>query len=51
MSRYDHKIESCLEGIEDLSKEKKERYREKRPKVREKVLWKGPQTRSLLLDF
>ena len=32
MSRYDHKIESCLEGIEDLSKEKKERYREKRPK-------------------
>ena len=24
MSRYDHKIESCLEGIEHLSKEKKE---------------------------
>jgi len=27
MSRYDHKIESCLEGIEDLSKENKEMKR------------------------
>jgi hypothetical protein len=24
MSRYDHKIESCLEGIDHLSKQKKE---------------------------
>ena len=33
MSRYDHKIESCLEGIEHLSKEKKE---EKERKMKEK---------------
>ena len=24
MSRYDHKIESCLQGIDHLSKQKKE---------------------------
>ena len=30
MSRYDHKIETSLEGIEHLSKEKKEeKYNEK----------------------
>ena len=27
MSRYDHKIETSLEGIEHLSKEKKEKYK------------------------
>ena len=30
MSRYDHKIETSLEGIENLSKEKKEKERRKR---------------------
>ena len=29
MSRYDHKIETSLEGIEHLSKEKKEKERRK----------------------
>jgi len=29
MSRYDHKIETYLEGIEDLSKEKKEKKERK----------------------
>ena len=29
MSRYDHKIETSLEGIENLSKEKKEKERRK----------------------
>ena len=33
MSRYDHKIETSLEGIEHLSKEKKE---EKERKMKEK---------------
>ncbi len=32
MSRYDHKIETSLEGIEHLSKEKKE------PEERNKIL-------------
>ena len=35
MSRYDHKIETSLEGIEHLSKEKKE---EKERKMKEKNL-------------
>ena len=34
MSRYDHKIETSLEGIEHLSKEKKE---EKERKMKEKI--------------
>ena len=29
MSRYDHKIETSLEGIEHLSKEKKQKERRK----------------------
>ena len=37
MSRYDHKIETSLEGIEHLSKEKKE---EKERKMKEKILYK-----------
>ena len=37
MSRYEHKIESYLEGIEHLSKEKKE---EKERKMKEKN-WKN----------
>ena len=36
MSRYDHKIETSLEGIEHLSKEKKE---EKEIKMKEKNPW------------
>ena len=34
MSRYDHKIETSLEGIEHLSKEKKEKERRK---IKEKI--------------
>ena len=37
MTRYEHKIESYLEGIEHLSKEKKE---EKEEKMKEKN-WKN----------
>ena len=49
MSRYDHKIETSLEGIEHLSKEKKEEIERKMkeknnywPKVRDSKLndWK-----------
>ncbi len=35
MSRYDHKIETSLEGIEHLSKEKKEK-KERKMNVKEK---------------
>ncbi len=34
MSRYDHKIETSLEGIEHLSKEKKEK-KERKMNVKE----------------
>ena len=36
MSRYDHKIETSLEGIEHLSKEKKEEKERKMKKKRNK---------------
>jgi len=36
MSRYDHKIETSLEGIENLSKEKKEKERRKMKEKMEK---------------
>ena len=39
MSRYDHKIETSLEGIENLSKEKNE---EKERKVKEKNHYYNP---------
>jgi hypothetical protein len=39
MSRYDHKIETSLEGIEHLSKEKKE---EKERKMKEKNHYYNP---------
>ena len=46
MSRYDHKIETSLEGIEHLSKEKKEEKeiteKEKIPCEGESVLWSDP---------
>ena len=35
MSRYDHKIETSLEGIEHLSKEKKEKKERKMKEKRE----------------
>jgi len=40
MSRYDHKIETSLEGIEHLSKEKKEN-KERKMKGLGKRLLKG----------
>ena len=40
MSRYDHKIETSLEGIEHLSKEKKE---EKEIKMKEKNHYYNPK--------
>ena len=46
MSRYDHKIETSLEGIEHLSKEKKE---EKERKMKEKNHYYLTDTK--LLDF
>jgi hypothetical protein len=39
MSRYDHKIETSLEGIEHLSREKKE---EKERKMKEKNHYYNP---------
>ena len=48
MSRYDHKIETSLEGIEHLSKEKKE---EKERKVKEKSHHYSQLILSKLLDF
>ena len=39
MSRYDHKIETSLEGIEHLSKEKKE---EKETNMKEKNHYYNP---------
>jgi len=45
MTRYEHKIESYLEGIEHLSKEKKE---EKEEKMKEKN-WKNHY--YLIYDF
>ena len=46
MSRYDHKIETSLEGIEHLSKEKKEKERRK---IKEKNHYYLRDTK--LLDF
>ena len=46
MSRYDHKIETSLEGIEHLSKEKKEK---KERKMKEKNHYYLRDTK--LLDF
>jgi len=46
MSRYDHKIETSLEGIEHLSKEKKEKERRK---MKEKNHYYLRDTK--LLDF
>ena len=46
MSRYDHKIETSLEGIEHLSKEKRE---EKRRSEKEKNHYYLTDTK--LLDF
>ena len=46
MSRYDHKIETSLEGIEHLSKEKRE---EKERKMKEKNHYYLTDTK--LLDF
>ena len=38
MSRYDHKIETSLEGIEHLSKEKKEKKERKmKEKMKDKI--------------
>ncbi len=45
MSRYDHKIETSLEGIEHLSKEKKE---EKERKMKEKNHYYNPLKISFL---
>jgi len=48
MSRYEHKIETSLEGIEHLSKEKKEK---KERKMKEKNhYWPKVRDRKLL-DF
>ena len=38
MSRYDHKIETSLEGIENLSKEKKEKERRKMKEKNQKSI-------------
>jgi len=46
MSRYDHKIETSLEGIEHLSKEKKE---EKERKMKEKNHYYNPLNRNYYL--
>ncbi len=48
MSRYDHKIETSLEGIEHLSKEKKEK-KERKMNVKEKNHYYLRDTK--LLDF
>ena len=48
MSRYDHKIETSLEGIEHLSKEKKE---EKERKMKEKNHYWPKVRHTKLLDF
>jgi hypothetical protein len=48
MSRYDHKIETSLEGIELLSKEKKEK-KERKMIVKEKNHYSLRDTK--LLDF
>jgi hypothetical protein len=47
MSRYDHKIETSLEGIEHLSKEKKE---EKERKMKEKNHYYNPLTGAQLFE-
>ena len=47
MSRYDHKIETSLEGIEHLSKEKKE---EKERKMKEKNHYYNPLINEVLKD-
>ena len=39
MSRYDHKIETSLEGIENLSKEKKEKERRKMKEKNHKLYY------------
>jgi len=48
MSRYDHKIETSLEGIEHLSKEKKEKIERK---MKEKNNYWPKVRDSKLLDF
>jgi hypothetical protein len=49
MSRYDHKIETSLEGIEHLSKEKKE---EKERKMKKRIKKNHYYLRDIkLLDF
>ena len=48
MSRYDHKIETSLEGIEHLSKEKKEEIERK---MKEKNNYWPKVRDSKLLDF
>ena len=45
MSRYDHKIETSLEGIEHLSKEKKEnKERKMKKKNMKQKEWKASRT-------
>jgi len=48
MSRYDHKIETSLEGIEHLSKENKEEIERK---MKEKNNYSPKVRDSKLLDF
>jgi len=43
MSRYDHKIETSLEGIEHLSKEKKEKWNENNLMANTGNEWKDAQ--------
>ena len=45
MSRYDHKIETSLEGIEHLSKEKKEEKERKMKEKNKKCLKKNKEKR------
>ena len=44
MSRYDHKIETSLEGIEHLSKDKKEEKESKTEKDKEETCMKHPMS-------